>query len=73
MDSITSQNVSVISWSQGGLDTQWAVKYWPSTRNVTSNFIAQSPDFHGTVLAYITCPGFPQLYVPLSIPFPLTQ
>ncbi|TID12849.1 putative lipase b precursor [Venturia nashicola] len=58
---ITNKNVSVISWSQGGLDTQWALKYWPSTRQVTSDFIPMSPDFHGTVLAYILCPAFPML------------
>ena len=56
---ITNQNVSVISWSQGGLNTQWALKYWPSTRSVTSNFIAISPDYHGTVEAFLACPGFP--------------
>jgi hypothetical protein len=49
--------VSVISWSQGGLDTQWALKYWPSTRNITSDLIAISPDFHGTILASFSCPG----------------
>ncbi|QDS74110.1 hypothetical protein FKW77_009769 [Venturia effusa] len=64
---ITNRNVSVISWSQGGLNTQWALKYWPSTRQVTSNFIAQSPDFHGTVLARILCPVFPMLPCPPAI------
>ncbi|KAE9969360.1 hypothetical protein BLS_005405 [Venturia inaequalis] len=64
---ITNSNVSVISWSQGGLDTQWALKYWPSTRQVTSNFIAISPDFHGTVLAYILCPAFPKLPCPPAL------
>lgn len=64
---ITSCNVSVITWSQGGLDTQWALKYWPSTRNVVSNFIANSPDYHGTVLAYALCPAFPNLPCPPSI------
>lgn len=56
---ISSSNVTVISWSQGGLDTQWALKYWPSTRDVVEDFIAISPDFHGTVLEYFVCPGFP--------------
>ncbi|KAK6073994.1 hypothetical protein SCUP234_04857 [Seiridium cupressi] len=48
-------NVSVISWSQGGLDTQWAFTFWPSTRSVVSDFLPVSPDFHGTVLANLLC------------------
>lgn len=50
-----ASNVSIISWSQGGLDVQWAFTYWPSTRGVVSDFIAVSPDFHGTVLAPALC------------------
>ncbi|KAI7173778.1 hypothetical protein D0869_14004 [Hortaea werneckii] len=38
---------AVISHSQGGPDTQWALKFWPSTRAVTSSFIPLSPDFEG--------------------------
>lgn len=53
----SSANVSVISWSQGGINTQWALKYWPSTRSVVSDFIALSPDFHGTVESVLVCPG----------------
>jgi hypothetical protein len=53
----SNKNVSVISWSQGGLNTQWALKYWPSTRSITSNFIAISPDYRGTVEAFLACPG----------------
>ncbi|KAB2579090.1 hypothetical protein BFW01_g11467 [Lasiodiplodia theobromae] len=48
-------NVSVVSWSQGGLDTQWAFTYWPSTRALVSDFVPVSPDFHGTVLANVIC------------------
>jgi hypothetical protein len=59
--SITSSNVTAISWSQGGIAAQWAFKYWPSTRSSTTQLIANSPDYHGTVLAYLLCPGFPQL------------
>lgn len=51
------QNVAVISWSQGGLDTQWALKYWPSTRTVVKDFVAISPDFHGTVVEAVICPA----------------
>jgi hypothetical protein len=40
------------------LNAQWAFKYWPSTQKKVTDFIATSPDFHGTVLAYLLCPGF---------------
>ncbi|KAK7182305.1 hypothetical protein DPSP01_002392 [Paraphaeosphaeria sporulosa] len=53
---ITSQNVSVIALSQGNLDTQWALTYWPSTRNVVSDYIAVSPDYHGSILLDFLCP-----------------
>lgn len=48
-------NVSIVTWSQGGLDAQWAFTFWPSTRAVVSDFVAVSPDFHGTVLAPALC------------------
>ena len=57
----SNKNVSTITWSQGSLDTQWALKYWPSIRNVVSDSINISPDYHGTVNAYFNCPGFPKL------------
>jgi hypothetical protein len=52
-----SKQLAVISWSQGGLDTQWAFKYWPSTRKVVRDFLPVSPDFRGTVFANILCLG----------------
>lgn len=56
---VSSSNVSVIAWSQGNIDTQWAFKYWPSTRSVVNDFINISPDYHGTILAGTSCPGYP--------------
>ncbi|KAF1356893.1 hypothetical protein BDV97DRAFT_374505 [Delphinella strobiligena] len=57
---ITNHNVSIIAWSQGNIDSQWAYKYWPSTRKVTSNHIAISPDYAGTIAADLICPpGLP--------------
>lgn len=57
--SITNNKmVAVITWSQGALDAQWAFKYWPSTQSKVTDHIAISPDYHGTVLAYLLCPGF---------------
>ncbi|EFQ33863.1 hypothetical protein CGRA01v4_10758 [Colletotrichum graminicola] len=55
INGICGKNSSVISWSQGGLDTQWAFTFWPSTRSVVSNFFPVSPDFHGTILANAIC------------------
>ncbi|KAF9690598.1 hypothetical protein EKO04_011340 [Ascochyta lentis] len=55
--SAVSQNkkIAVISWSQGGLDTQWVLKYWPSTRKIVQDFLPVSPDFAGTVFANALC------------------
>jgi len=55
-----NKNLSMLSWSEGSLDGQWALTYWPSTRSIVSDFITISGDSHGTTLAYIVCPGFPQ-------------
>ncbi|KFY31732.1 hypothetical protein V493_00814 [Pseudogymnoascus sp. VKM F-4281 (FW-2241)] len=51
------KNISVISWSQGGINTQWGFKYWPSTRSVVSDFVALAPDFRGTIEADLLCSG----------------
>ncbi|KAF9886012.1 hypothetical protein FE257_012068 [Aspergillus nanangensis] len=56
ISSISNANVAMLSWSQGGLNVQWALKYWPSTRSVVDDFIAMSPDFHGTIARALVCP-----------------
>jgi len=62
--------IAVIGWSQGTVDTQWALKYWPSTNALVTDFIAISPDFKGTYQQLI-CPGF-HLKVPCA-PGPAQQ
>ncbi|RKF63308.1 putative lipase b precursor protein [Erysiphe neolycopersici] len=57
VQAISNQNITVMTWSQGALDVQWSLKYWPSIRNFVTDFIAISPDFHGTRLAYLLCSG----------------
>ena len=42
---------AVLSHSQGGPVTQWALRFWPSTQKVTRAFVALSPDFSGIELA----------------------
>ncbi|KAF8858496.1 alpha/beta-hydrolase [Acephala macrosclerotiorum] len=55
---LTSKKPAIVTWPQGSLDTQWAFKYWPSVPKIVTDHITISPDYHGTVLAYIVCPGF---------------
>jgi pimeloyl-ACP methyl ester carboxylesterase len=58
--SLSSRKVALLGWSQGNLDAQWALKYWPSARARVTDLVAISPDYHGTVNAYALCPGFPK-------------
>lgn len=51
--SLTKRKTSVIAWSQGNIDMQWAFKYWPSTRKVTTDHVAISADYRGTILANV--------------------
>ncbi|KAF2772446.1 alpha/beta-hydrolase [Teratosphaeria nubilosa] len=53
---VTRRKVTVLTYSQGSLNVQWALKYWPSTRSVITDFVALSPNFHGTVNAVLLCP-----------------
>lgn len=55
---MTSRKTAIVTWSQGSLNAQWAFKYWPSIPKTVTDHIAISPDYHGTVLSYILCPGF---------------
>ncbi|KAI3231446.1 hypothetical protein DTO012A9_4730 [Penicillium roqueforti] len=48
---LSGRTIGVPSWSQGSVDVQWALKYWPSTQAAVSDFMAVSSDFHGTLVA----------------------
>lgn len=51
----SGRTIAGLSWSQGSLNFQWAFKYWPSTRANTTDVVAISPDYHGTVFANALC------------------
>lgn len=53
---ITGKNVTIVSWSQGNLASQWQLSYWTSARSKVNDFIAISPDFHGTT-GNVGCPA----------------
>lgn len=38
---------AIISHSQGGPVSQWALQFWPSTRSVARAFVPLAPDFNG--------------------------
>ncbi|GAA6022248.1 hypothetical protein JCM8202_001992 [Rhodotorula sphaerocarpa] len=40
--------VGIVSHSQGGLNVQWALDFWPAYRPLVSAFVGIAPDFHGT-------------------------
>ncbi|KAF2156119.1 alpha/beta-hydrolase [Myriangium duriaei CBS 260.36] len=54
--SVTGRNTTIVTWSQGNIDVQWAVKYWPSTRKTTSDHVGISADYKGTAFADFICP-----------------
>jgi hypothetical protein len=54
--SLTGRDVAVIGWSQGNVDAQWAYKYWPSTRRVTTDHVAISADYKGTAILGAVAP-----------------
>lgn len=50
-----TRKVKIISHSQGGLNAQWALTFWPSLRSKVDTFIALAPDFKGTKTADFAC------------------
>ncbi|RCI11495.1 hypothetical protein L249_7697 [Ophiocordyceps polyrhachis-furcata BCC 54312] len=45
------RKVTVVGLGQASVTNHWALKYWPSTRNVTAGEFAVSGDYHGSVAA----------------------
>lgn len=50
ISALTSHTVALITESQGSVDVQWALKYWPSARSNVTDFIPVSGDLKGTLL-----------------------
>jgi hypothetical protein len=54
----TGGKVSVVGYSQGGLDIRWALKYWPEIRPLIDDFVGIAPANHGADSAAALC-GLP--------------
>ncbi|RKO94941.1 alpha/beta-hydrolase, partial [Caulochytrium protostelioides] len=51
----TNGKLTVVSHSQGALDVQWALAFWPQTRGLVSAFVSLAGDFKGSLLATAGC------------------
>ncbi|CAO1636142.1 unnamed protein product [Parajaminaea phylloscopi] len=43
-----NQEIVAVGHSQGNLNIQWALNFWPSRRSKVGRFVSLSGDFHGT-------------------------
>jgi pimeloyl-ACP methyl ester carboxylesterase len=50
-----NETISVLGHSQGNLNIQWALNFWPTTRNMVDDFISLAGDFHGTSEGLVSC------------------
>ncbi|KAJ7309459.1 hypothetical protein DFH08DRAFT_974711 [Mycena albidolilacea] len=61
--SSTGNPIRVVTHSQGGLNTQWALTFWPSTRNNVFSFFAIAPDYRGSINAAAVQQGYGSNFV----------
>ncbi|WVR04152.1 hypothetical protein IAU60_001151 [Kwoniella sp. DSM 27419] len=52
-----TKKVFIIGHSQGNINVQWALEFWPSARNSVSGFVSLAGDFHGTAEGPFLCAG----------------
>ncbi|KAA1116680.1 hypothetical protein PGT21_022729 [Puccinia graminis f. sp. tritici] len=52
---VSRRPINVISYSQGGMNMQWALTFWPSIRRMVMGFVALASPFHGTYASSIVC------------------
>ncbi|WP_051342068.1 esterase/lipase family protein [Pseudonocardia spinosispora] len=52
------RRIDVVGFSQGGMISRWALKFWPDTRDAVEDLVGIDPSNHGTLDAYPICaPG----------------
>jgi hypothetical protein len=50
-----TKKIFVIGHSQGNINIQWALAFWPSVRQHVTGFISLAGDFHGTAEGPLLC------------------
>jgi len=53
----STRNVAIIAHSQGNLNTQWALNFWPSIRKLVRTYVSIAGDFKGTLEGPFACLG----------------
>ncbi|PWN46955.1 alpha/beta-hydrolase [Violaceomyces palustris] len=49
LNQASGKKVPVMTWSQGGLTTQWALTFFPSLKGQVRQLVAFAPDYRGTI------------------------
>lgn len=50
MHAATGRRISVVGYSQGGMNIRWTLKYWPRTRAMVDDVIGIDPSNHGSAI-----------------------
>ena len=53
----SGRKIAIVGHSQGGLDTRWALRWWPDLRNLVSDVVMFATPNHGAVYSDTACTG----------------
>ncbi len=52
---ISGRDIAVVGYSQGGLEPRFAMRFWPDTRAMVSDYVALATPNHGSTVNEATC------------------
>jgi hypothetical protein len=54
---ISGRQVAVVGHSQGGLEPRFALRFWPDTRRMVSDYVSLGTPNHGSLVSAANCAG----------------
>ncbi|WP_272492988.1 lipase family alpha/beta hydrolase [Jidongwangia harbinensis] len=54
---ISGRKVAVVGHSQGGLEPRFALRFWPDTRGMVSDYVSLGTPNHGSLVSAANCAG----------------